>query len=75
MHERDTNKIGHPETLITFEEFVILYLNYKPLFELTIGDIRKAFDRMVLYDHSVNPEGEEGVLTRETFVHIMKNIG
>lgn len=75
MHKRHSNKIGHPATLLKFEEFAILYLNYKPQLKLTIGDIRKAFEGLVLYDHSVNPNAEKGVLTRETFVDIMKNQG
>jgi len=79
MRTRDENKIGHSVTLMTFEETVILYLNYKPKSDLKFSDIRRAFDNMVLDDQSMYDEHREkmkkGQLTGKSFVHMLKNMG
>lgn len=79
MRTRDENKIGHSVTLMTFEEMVILYLNFKPKSDLKFSDIRRAFDNMVLYDQSRYDERrektEKGQLTGISFVHMLKNMG
>lgn len=79
MYTRREDKIHHASTLMTFEEFVILYLNYKPQIQLKFGEIRQAFDELVLNDKFVNANAygvlQSGVLTRESFVHTMQNMG
>lgn len=78
MRTRDENKIGHLTMVMTFEEMVILYLSYKPKTHLKVGDIRRAFDRMVFEDQSRGEHGEKtkkGQLTKKSFVHMLKNMG
>lgn len=70
MSSRKNSEINHPNTLITFDEFVVLYLNYKPQIKLTFGDIRRAFDRMVR-----NEYGESEIMTKESFVYMMMHLG
>lgn len=76
MKTRNENEIGHSNTLLTFEEFVILYLNNKPQIELKFCDVRQAFDKMVANQFE-NDNQEENVpkLSRESLVHMMKNMG
>lgn len=73
MYSRREDQINHPVTLITFEEFVILYLNYKPRLKLKFGEIRQAFDEMVKSGSEIDQERE--MLTRETFIDMIENIG
>jgi len=68
------SRAGHPTTM-TFEEFVILYLNYKPQLTIKCMEIRQAFNKLVQNDQFVNAYGENKILTRESFVHMMKNLG
>lgn len=65
---------GHPTTM-SFEEFVILYLNYKPRLQIKCQEVRLAFNKLIENDQFVNAYGENKILTRESFVHMMKNIG
>lgn len=58
---------------ISFDEFVILYLNYKPQIKLKYDDIRRAFDEMTKV--MLNDYEEDKVLTRESFVYMLRNLG
>lgn len=75
MCTRCEDKIGHPNKVVTLEEFIILYLNYKPQIELKYSDVRQAFDEIVLSDKYANANGQIETLTRESFVHMMTNLG
>jgi len=68
------SRTGHPTTM-TFEEFVILYLNYKPQLRIKCNEIRLSFNKLMQNDQYVNAYGENKILTRESFVHMMTNIG
>lgn len=73
MYSRSEDEINHPKTIMTFEEFVIAYLNYKPQLELKFGEVRQAFDEMMKLGDISHIERE--VLTRETFINMMQNKG
>lgn len=60
---------------ITFDELVLLYLNYRPNLRLKFGEVRRAFDSMVINDQFVQAYGDKDILTRESFAHAMKNMG
>lgn len=75
MYTRREEDLKHDTTLMSFEELVVLYLNYRPQVKLKIGELRRAFDDLVLNDDLVADYGEGGILTRESFVHAMKTIG
>ncbi|XP_026819257.1 uncharacterized protein LOC113557919 [Rhopalosiphum maidis] len=62
-------------TTMAFEEFVILYLNYKPQLKIKCEELRVAFNELIQNDQFVNAYGENNILTRESFVHMMKNKG
>jgi hypothetical protein len=62
-------------TTMTFEEFVILYLNYKPQLRIKCEELHVAFKELIQNDQFVNAYGENNILTRESFVHMMKNKG
>ncbi|CAI6356935.1 unnamed protein product [Macrosiphum euphorbiae] len=68
------SRAGHPTTM-TFEEFVILYLNHKPQLRIKCNEIRLSFNKLMQNDQYVNAYGENKILTRESFVHMMTNIG
>ncbi|XP_025203362.1 cilia- and flagella-associated protein 251-like [Melanaphis sacchari] len=68
------NRTGNPTT-ITFEEFVILYLNYRPQLRIKCEELRAAFNELIQNDQFVNAYGENNILTRESFVHMMKTKG
>lgn len=75
---RDNNQIGHPSTLITFEETVVLFLNHKPKFGLKFGDMRRAFDTIARNDRLSDEHGggsERGQLSRMYFIDTLKNMG
>lgn len=67
-------RIGN-SAIMTFEEFVILYLNYKPQLKIKCEELRLAFNELIQNDQFVNAYGENKILTRESFVHMMKNKG
>lgn len=73
LYSRSEDEINHPKTIVTFEEFVIIYLNYKPQLELKFGEIRQAFDEMVKLGEVTNVERE--LLTRESFINMIQNKG
>lgn len=75
MHTRNEDHLGHAATLITFEELVILYLNYKPKLKLKFDEIRRAFDDLVLNDDLLAKYKEDKTLTRKSFMYAMRNIG
>jgi len=75
MYTRREEDLRHDATLMTFEELVVLYLNYRPQVKLKFGEIQRAFDDLVLNDDLLADYGEGGILTRESFVHAMKTIG
>lgn len=75
MHTRNEDHLGHAATLITFEELMILYLNYKPKLKLKFDEIRRAFDDLVLNDDLLAKYKEEKTLTRKSFIHAMRTIG
>lgn len=67
-------RIGN-SSVMTFEEFVILYLNYKPQLKIKCKELHVAFNELIQNDQFVNAYGENKILTRESFVHMMKNKG
>lgn len=75
MYTRHEEDLRHATTLMTFEELVVLYLNYRPQVNLKFGEIQRAFDDLVLNDNLLADYGDGGILTRESFVHAMKTIG
>lgn len=68
------SRIGN-SSMMTFEEFVILYLNYKPQLKIKCEELHVAFNELIQNDQFVNAYGENKILTRESFVHMMKNKG
>ncbi|XP_050541916.1 cilia- and flagella-associated protein 251-like [Daktulosphaira vitifoliae] len=75
LHLRDEIKLGHSNTVITFDELVILYINYKPRIAMKIQDIKISFENMVLNDPFNNTNNNEKVITRESFVDMLINKG
>lgn len=67
-------RVGN-SSIMTFEEFVILYLNYKPQLKIKCEELHVAFNELIQNDQFVNAYGENKILTRESFVHMMKNKG
>lgn len=70
INARKENHIDQNTKQITFEDFVILYLNYKPQFKIEFNEICDAFNRM-----AINAKGKNEIFTREKFVQIMQNTG
>lgn len=73
LYEINARKVNHTNQntkKITFEDFVILYLNYKPQFKIEFNEIRDAFNRMV-----INANRNNEIFTRKKFVHLMQNTG
>lgn len=75
MNIRNEEKLGHSITVMTFEEVAILYLNYKPKSKLKFSELHQAFECLVQNDRLINSFGEQDILTRESFINAMNNLG
>lgn len=64
-----------PLTSVTFDDVLFLYVNYKPKIKLKFGDVREAFDDMVLNDDLLAGSGKQNRLTRESFLYAMNTLG
>lgn len=55
---------------ITFEEFIKSYVNHRPVFGVSMGEVKKAFAAFTEPEMESNPS-----ITRETFVKILTDYG
>ncbi|KAG7208977.1 hypothetical protein KM043_015145 [Ampulex compressa] len=62
---------GQLEEYITFEDFVKLYINHRPIFGISMSDVKEAFQAFYYSDREMSGDEENPVLTREQFVDIL----